>query len=101
MAADDETAECNRLALDAASLGTWRHEVATGILRMDARAQAMWGLARPDVEIPELIARIHPDDRTRVLEAGAAAARGPGDGRWAIDFRVVRPDGDIRWLSAR
>lgn len=40
---------------------------------------------------------VHPDDRARVLDA----VRGrPGRG-YDIEFRVVRPDGEVRWLWSR
>ena len=40
---------------------------------------------------------VHPEDRERV--AGAIEAAGVGD--FAQDFRIVRPDGDVRWIESR
>lgn len=45
-----------------------------------------------------LLAGVHPDDRTTV-EIGLA---GDADrARSIVDFRVVRPDGSVRWMTAR
>ncbi|MGE3544562.1 MAG: PAS domain-containing protein, partial [Kofleriaceae bacterium] len=41
------------------------------------------------------IARVHPDDRARVVE-GFAAALARGDGTWTDEYRYIRSDGEIR-----
>ncbi|MGZ4482561.1 MAG: PAS domain S-box protein, partial [Gaiellales bacterium] len=46
---------------------------------------------------PDLFTRIiHPDDRDRVL-AGFEALRATGRPFWG-DYRIVRPDGEVRWV---
>jgi PAS domain S-box-containing protein len=42
---------------------------------------------------------IHPDDRERVAESGMAAAAATDT--WAMDYRIVRADGEIRWVHDR
>ncbi len=42
---------------------------------------------------------MHPEDRERVLAAMGAAMRGEKDYR--AEYRLVRPDGSVRWLSSR
>ncbi len=37
---------------------------------------------------------IHPDDRQRVM----ASTRKAVQGSWEIDFRILTPDGDMRWI---
>jgi PAS domain S-box-containing protein len=94
--------EWSRLALDAASLGTWRDEIATGLVSLDARSQALWGFDRTEVGRAELIGRIHPEDRDRVLAEGAAAALDVSrHGAFAVEFRVLRPDGELRWVAVK
>jgi PAS domain S-box-containing protein len=44
-----------------------------------------------------LLEGVHPDDRSRVATALAGLARGVYD----IEFRVVRPNGDERWVWSR
>lgn len=41
--------------------------------------------------------RIHPDDVARV-EASTAASASSGE-LWTCEFRIVRPDGSVRWFS--
>ncbi|HPC84481.1 MAG TPA: PAS domain S-box protein [Thermoanaerobaculaceae bacterium] len=45
-----------------------------------------------------LLAGVHPDDRASVELGMKGATGGP---RTIVDFRVVRPDGSIRWVAAR
>ncbi|MGZ9078938.1 MAG: putative bifunctional diguanylate cyclase/phosphodiesterase [Burkholderiales bacterium] len=39
---------------------------------------------------------LHPDDRDRALEAHRKMAEGPVD----VQYRIVRPDGETRWVHA-
>ena len=49
-------------------------------------------------EAPELIGRVvHPDDVARVQDALAKTMAG-GD-KFDLDVRVIRPDGEIRWVN--
>jgi diguanylate cyclase (GGDEF)-like protein/PAS domain S-box-containing protein len=40
---------------------------------------------------------LHPEDRMRVLEAHRRLDAGPAD----VQYRIVRPDGVVRWVHAR
>lgn len=70
------------------------------VLYLNPAAERIYGrpvgefLQRPDLWM-EII---HPDDRDHVLEAAALLRQvGSND----VEYRVVRPDGDIRWLRDR
>ena len=56
------------------------------------------------VDLPEWHGRwlelIHPEDRSRVAEAAAAALRRGGP-RYDVEYRVVRPDGTLRVIHSR
>ena len=96
-----ESEERHRLALDAAGLGTWRHDIATGLVHLDERGRAHYGFARSEVSMPEIMSRIHPDDLDRIAE-GSARALAPGsDGQYVAEYRVVHPDGEVRWLAVQ
>ena len=45
------------------------------------------------------LAMLHPDDRTRTLDAMADSYGKPQPQRY--EFRVVLPDGSVRWLASR
>jgi len=86
------------LALEAGKIGTWEWDVATGRLAWDARQLELFGLApdRFDQSVETFLQLVHPDDRER-LRAETELQRS-GFGRSQNEFRIVRPDGGIRWL---
>jgi len=43
------------------------------------------------------IEAIHPDDRARVQEA----VKNHAEGQYRVEYRVIRPDGSLRWISDR
>lgn len=90
------------LAMSAAELGSWDHDLLSGIRRYDARARQMMGLtAGESVDVANSYKVIHPDDRTRVEEAARRATDPERSGPFREVFRVVdRQTGEIRWLSA-
>jgi PAS domain S-box-containing protein len=45
-----------------------------------------------------LDAQVHPDDRERLYAAVRAAHDPAGDGKFSIEYRIVRSDGDVRWI---
>lgn len=92
-----------RLALDAGELGIWVHDLATAVIHLDARARAQYGVDATQASIPlaEVLPRVHPDDRT-VLRSTVAAALDPAHREpFAVEYRVLHPDGAVRWLSVR
>lgn len=86
------------LASDAAEIGTWRRDLATGRMQLDARARAHYGFSSEEATFAGLLAHIHPDDRARLTRCAAALLDPEGDGRCVDEYRVVDPDGATRWL---
>jgi PAS domain S-box-containing protein len=41
---------------------------------------------------------LHPDDRAGLLERWSEAAEGQP---WSEEYRIVKPDGEVRWLESR
>ncbi|MGE5864271.1 MAG: PAS domain-containing protein, partial [Rhizobacter sp.] len=80
-----------QLALEAAEVGMWHVDLATGAIQSDARFRTIFGAAVADY--PELFAIIHPDDVPAVQEAIAAATRPDDPAPYAIEYRIVQPDG--------
>ncbi|WP_261564936.1 SpoIIE family protein phosphatase [Frankia gtarii] len=89
------------LALAAAGVGVWSWELATGRLTCDDLAAALCGLAPDEVEgtMDAAFAMVHPDDVTGVRTAMFDAARTAG----AVleEYRILRPDGSVRWVQVR
>jgi PAS domain S-box-containing protein len=92
--------ERRRLALDAAELGMWHVDPANRVTKTDARYRAIFGTTKEWTDYLEAVAVIHPDDQPAVLEAVAAATRLENPVPYAIEFRIVHPDGSLRWVLA-
>ncbi len=87
------------LALEAAGLGTWEHDLATGTDAMDPRARALFGLSADEpVTRSRLLEAIHPDDRERTRERWKRAVTDLV--RYSAEYRVVWPDGSVHWIMA-
>ena len=65
--------------------------------------ERIWGRKVDDLyRDPRLwVEGIHPDDRSRIAQAFASWIGEHDRGRWDAEFRVVRPDGTIRWIHER
>lgn len=90
-----------QLAVDAAGVGAFDWDLVTGELRWDSRLLDLFGLDRTTFggTIEAFTAALHPDDRDRVAHALTEAIDGIGP--YAAEYRVVLPDGGIRWVAAR
>jgi light-regulated signal transduction histidine kinase (bacteriophytochrome) len=51
--------------------------------------------------IPTLLERVHPEDRERIAAAIRASHDPAGNGMFAVEHRLVWPDGSMRWLARR
>ena len=89
------------LALDAGELGTFNIELASNTLTADARFRTIFGIASRDVDYEQAFATIHPEDRPGQRDAVAAATRTDAHVPYATEYRVVHPDGAIRWVFAK
>jgi PAS domain S-box-containing protein len=89
------------LAIDAAGIGTFDWDLTTGRLAWDDRLIAMFGYERGsfDESIAAFDARLHPDDLPRVTETLQRSIDTCGE--YDCEYRVVRPDGETRWVHAR
>ena len=88
-----------RVALDAASMGVWYWSATDNRLTWDEPLRRMYGV-RPDERIEryeDFIGRVHPDDR-EMVEARVRSALADG-GRLDYEFRIVLPDGRVRWIA--
>lgn len=90
-------------ALDAADMGTWQYDLASGRLEMSDGADRLFGLppAGPALRRPlaEYLAAVHPADRRQMqqdIELAAAIGRD-----MASEYRLLRPDGSVRWIAWR
>jgi two-component system, cell cycle sensor histidine kinase and response regulator CckA len=87
-------------ALDAAGMGTFEWDLATGTVTWDGHTETIFGLQPGEFDNTyEGFERLlHPDDRLPLRLAGAKAAQAHTP--FGVEFRVVRPDGSERWVSS-
>ncbi len=88
------------LAKEAGGVATWDWDIVNDVLRVSAAYRRLWGFA-PDAPHPTRQActsRIHPDDRQRATDS---VQRGAAGMPYENEFRIVLPDGEVRWLAAR
>lgn len=96
--------EQHRLALDAAELGTWDYSVETGTVHWDERTCALFGMEGEgiaSVPIAQVLSSVHEEDRERVKALIEAACAPRSEGRYEAEYRIVPPDGSVRWVQAR
>ena len=88
------------LAADAAEFGIWDLDLISYEIECDNWMHHLYGLNRQDFEgtFKAWKNRIHPEDLPRITEELDQAIQGkkPFD----TDFRIVRPDGEIRYIKA-
>jgi signal transduction histidine kinase len=85
------------MMLAASGTGFWEWDIVSGELVWSEAIFRQHGL-EPEPRAPDYatyIDTIHPDDRAAFESAVAAAIEGGGS--FALDFRVVWPDGTVRW----
>ena len=90
-----------RLAMEAGTSVAWDLAVQSGRNAWIGNLQTIFGTSS-DTLVPnaeDFIRYVHPDDRERVSSALHDARHNRE--MYALEFRIVRPDGMIRWLAAR
>ena len=94
-ASRDELNEAQHIA----GVGSWALDLRTGKLSWSEETRRIFGLsgdASPSLET--FLARVHDDDRERVVAAWDAAMK--GDGSYSIEHRIL-VDGEEKWVHER
>jgi PAS domain S-box-containing protein len=95
-----KTEERLKFALDSGRMGSWDLDVATKAYEASDLCKLNYGRRADETfTFADLIATIHPEDRPRILAAIEAAIRDGAD--YDVEYRVVHPNGELRWLHAR
>ena len=89
-----------RLAHEAAQLGSWHWDMASGVTVWDEQLEAIYGMPPGgfDGTFEGWEATLHPDDHDEVMAivADAVAARSS----YVLRNRMFWPDGTLRWIEA-
>lgn len=88
------------LALSAGRMGLWEWNPETNESAWSAEMHAMHGFSgRADADnFDDYLNTIHPDDREAVKQAVAHSLE---HGSHNVEYRIIRADGEVRWLEGR
>ena len=95
-----QTVERMTLTRTAVGLGTWEADRGHQQIHWDAQMFRLRGIESPArvVSREEIAACLHADERGAVMAAQAGRLL---DGEpWHTEFRVLRPDGQVRWITS-
>ena len=90
-----------RQAVRVSQIGIFDHDhlADTVYWSLEKRKIHGWS-ADEDIRLPAFLNSVHPEDRA-AIEAAVRRAHDPsGDGIYDAEYRIIRRDGEIRWLVA-
>jgi len=95
-----ESEERMRLAAEAVNLGIWEWDLGKDeIWATNARRALLGWPASGKITLEDFISTVHPDDRNRIRQAIDDAIHKGQD--YDSEYRLVLPDGIVRWMAAR
>jgi PAS domain S-box-containing protein len=95
-----ESEERLRLAQTAGGFATWELNLETGTVVWGPGSSDVFGVPTSELRnIQEIAQAMHPDDRSATLIALTSAIE--GNREYSHEFRVLGPDGSVRWLTGR
>ncbi len=87
-----------RLALAAAQMGVWEWDILTNVVFWSPECVEVLGADELDATLGSLTRLLHPEDAQRVWDAITRSHREQSS--FAAEFRIVQPDGSVRWISS-
>jgi PAS domain S-box-containing protein len=95
-----ETSDRFVIATDSAGIGIWDFDPVAKTMRWDERMHGLYDLTAADgqASYDMWLARLHVDDQERVLLEIASALG--GEKEFDTEFRIVRRNGEVRYLKA-
>lgn len=98
-----ESEERLAIAARVGGLGVWDYDIRNDLLYCDEHWYRIMGRdpMRPIRSIGEFRPFIHPDDADKVTEVRRTAGELMASNQdYSVVFRIVRPDGEVRWLRS-
>jgi PAS domain S-box-containing protein len=88
------------LAADSANVGLWALDADTHLIWGTEHGWELFGLPTgQEVPLVRFLEGVHPEDQDRVVNAVQDALH--SEVPLSVDYRIVLPDGSIRWISSR
>lgn len=93
--------ELNR-ALRIGRMATWEYDLRTKVVQRSEMHDLLYGFegAMRDRKLRDFVGRIHPQDQQSILNFLGRLVSDSGHS-YSIDFRVLLPGGNVRWLNSR
>ncbi len=90
------------LAVEATEMGLWEWNAQSGETFWSDRQKEVFGLPKDEPATYEFWhSAIHPEDRERVVSSVGALTDPRSGGQLQIEHRIIRPDGEVRWILSR
>lgn len=91
-----------------ANFGIWDWDLKTGITHLSEQVATLFGQDHPSLETTRdvFLNAVHTDDRQHVIEAIHACSNcerncGECSDDFDVQYRIVKPDGAVRWMHER
>ncbi|ADU67199.1 PAS sensor protein [Desulfurispirillum indicum S5] len=96
----DEQRQRLFLATSGVGIGIWDYDMSAGTMTWDEQMFALYGATPGEEADAQRIweSRVHPDDLESVNQLLHSALQ--GESFFSAEFRIVLPDGNIRWIKA-
>lgn len=96
-----ESQERLRLAQKAGGVGIYEWNIETGEIHCSEEIEALYGVPKGEFgkHYQDWARRLHPEDRIRVEQDVMRSVENGAE--LDIEFRIIRPSGDIRWVLAK
>jgi PAS domain S-box-containing protein len=101
MLADEITKVRLEIALESSQFGTWDLNLTTNHVERSLRHDIIYGYPAllPQWNYEIFLSHVFPEDRQRVDHALKTSIKNKGN--FDVDFRIIRADKKLRWLSAK
>jgi two-component system, LuxR family, sensor kinase FixL len=87
------------LAAEAGNMGFWSRDPSGNEFWATDQWRLLFGFASADrPRVDDVLQRLHPDDRETAQRAFVGASE--ADGRYQAEYRLLMPDGQIRWIAS-
>jgi formate hydrogenlyase transcriptional activator len=88
------------LAVTSANAWLWTLEPETGHLWATEKGLELFGFTpNEEVSFERLLSLVHPEDREAIRQTVTEATQSGKES--SVDYRVVLPDGSVRWITSR
>jgi PAS domain S-box-containing protein len=89
-------------AVRVSGIGIFEHDQIENTIYWSPRQREIHGFSVDEpLTLEKCVGTVHPDDMARIGESVRRAHHPGGTGAWEVEYRIVRPDGSVRWVVAR